>query len=76
MSFLRAADALPFIVAGFVVAGLISLWLTPVIGEFVRRRGVVDRPDPRRVHRRPLPRGGGVAVVVAFALVGGGLVLL
>jgi UDP-GlcNAc:undecaprenyl-phosphate GlcNAc-1-phosphate transferase len=76
VTFPGAADALPYVVAGFVVAGLISLSLTPFIGAFVRRRGIVDRPDPRRVHRRPLPRGGGVAVVVGFAIVGGTIVLL
>jgi UDP-GlcNAc:undecaprenyl-phosphate GlcNAc-1-phosphate transferase len=77
VSFARgAADALPFVIAGFVVAGLISMWVTPAIREFVRRRGIVDRPDPRRVHRRPLPRGGGAAVVVGFAIVGVAIVLL
>lgn len=70
-----AGDALPFVVAGFLIAGLISLLVTPAIRDFVRRRGIVDRPDERRVHRRPLPRGGGVAVVVAFTLVGGAIVL-
>jgi UDP-GlcNAc:undecaprenyl-phosphate GlcNAc-1-phosphate transferase len=70
-----AADALPFVIAGLLVAALISLSVTPAIGEFVRRRGIVDRPEARRVHRRPLPRGGGVAVVVAFIAVGGGLAL-
>ncbi len=70
-----AIDALPLIVVGFVVAALLSLSITPVIREFVGRRGIVDHPDERRVHPRPLPRGGGVAVVVAFALVGGAIVL-
>lgn len=28
--------------------------------------GVLDRPDPRKAHRRPVPKGGGVGVVVAF----------
>lgn len=27
---------------------------------------VMDRPDPRKVHLRPTPKGGGVGVVVAF----------
>ena len=27
---------------------------------------VMDRPDPRKVHDRPIPKGGGVGVVVAF----------
>ncbi len=30
--------------------------------------GVMDRPDPRKAHARPTPKGGGVGVVVAFML--------
>jgi UDP-GlcNAc:undecaprenyl-phosphate GlcNAc-1-phosphate transferase len=70
-----AGDALPFVVVGFIVAALISLLVTPVVRDFVGRRGLIDRPDERRVHRRPLPRGGGVAVVVAFVAVGGAITL-
>jgi UDP-GlcNAc:undecaprenyl-phosphate GlcNAc-1-phosphate transferase len=28
--------------------------------------GVLDQPDPRKVHSRPVPKGGGVGVVAAF----------
>jgi UDP-GlcNAc:undecaprenyl-phosphate/decaprenyl-phosphate GlcNAc-1-phosphate transferase len=28
--------------------------------------GVLDRPDPRKAHTRPIPKGGGVGVVAAF----------
>jgi UDP-GlcNAc:undecaprenyl-phosphate GlcNAc-1-phosphate transferase len=65
-----AAAAIPFIVVAFVVAALIALFATPVIGRFVGRRGILDHPHPRRVNRRPLPRGGGIAVLVAFVVVG------
>jgi UDP-GlcNAc:undecaprenyl-phosphate GlcNAc-1-phosphate transferase len=37
---------------------------------------IVDHPDERRTHDGLLPRGGGIAVVIAFVVVGGGLVLL
>jgi UDP-GlcNAc:undecaprenyl-phosphate GlcNAc-1-phosphate transferase len=71
-----ASAAVPAVLVGFVVAAAIALALTPAIRTYVRRRGILDRPDARRVHRRPLPRGGGVAVVAAFMLVGGGMALL
>jgi len=29
---------------------------------------VMDQPDPRKAHRNPTPRGGGVGIVVAFLL--------
>lgn len=50
---------------GLLACG-VSLVLTPLVREFMRRIGAVDLPDPRRVNRVPVPRGGGLAVVVAF----------
>ena len=43
----------------------ISLVLTPPVRELMRALGIVDKPDPRRVNRVPVPRGGGIAVVIA-----------
>jgi UDP-GlcNAc:undecaprenyl-phosphate GlcNAc-1-phosphate transferase len=66
---------LPLLVGGFVAAAIIAFLLTPLIRALVRRRGIVDTPNHRRVNTTPVPRGGGIAVVVAFMAVGGGLVL-
>ena len=68
--------AVPIIIGGFLLAALIALVTTPSIHSFVKRHRIMDHPDPRRIHDRPLPRGGGVSVVIAFVLVGGGIVLL
>jgi UDP-GlcNAc:undecaprenyl-phosphate/decaprenyl-phosphate GlcNAc-1-phosphate transferase len=68
--------ALPIIVGAFLLAAIIAFVATPPIHRFVRRYRIMDHPDPRRIHDRPLPRGGGVSVVIAFVLVGGGIVLL
>ncbi len=70
-----AAAALPAIAVAFVLAAVVALVITPTIGRFVRGKGILDHPSPRRVNQRPLPRGGGVAVMMAFVVVGGGLVL-
>lgn len=76
MTFSAAAGAaLPLIVGGFLLAALIALLATPSIDRFVRGRRILDHPDSRRVNERPLPRGGGVAVVIAFLVVGGGVVI-
>ncbi|MCI0585079.1 MAG: undecaprenyl/decaprenyl-phosphate alpha-N-acetylglucosaminyl 1-phosphate transferase [Chloroflexi bacterium] len=76
MTFVDDIDGvLPLLIGGFLAAGVISLALTPLIRALVRRRGIVDTPNHRRVNTTPVPRGGGVAVVVAFVAVGGGLVL-
>lgn len=47
-------------------ACLFSLLLTPPVRGLMRRIGAVDEPDRRRVNRRPVPRGGGLAVAAAF----------
>jgi len=77
VTFIRDAGVvLPLLLGGFVVAAAISFVLTPLVRAAVRRRGIVDTPNHRRVNTTPVPRGGGIAVVVAFTVVGGGLVLL
>ena len=72
---ITAGPVLPVLFVGFVAAVLVSLVATPWILRFVREHRILDHPDARRVHKQPLPRGGGVAVVVAFLVVGGGLAL-
>ena len=51
---------------GFLVALVIVLVLTPAIGGVARVFGVVDQPDEKRkIHRRPVPRLGGLAIFLA-----------
>ncbi len=64
------------ILAVFVLAGLVTAILTPVIRRIVLRYRIVDRPNARRVNTRPIPRAGGLAIAAAFLLVAGGFVLL
>ncbi|HEY0444562.1 MAG TPA: MraY family glycosyltransferase, partial [Candidatus Limnocylindrales bacterium] len=64
-----APSALPYLVAAFVVAALLSLVLTPLVRRRAVRLGVVDRPNHRRVNTRPVPRAGGIAVALAFLVV-------
>jgi UDP-GlcNAc:undecaprenyl-phosphate GlcNAc-1-phosphate transferase len=73
---LGAGGAVPVILVAVIAAALIALITTPGIDRFVRRHGIVDHPNPRRVNRRPLPRGGGVAVAIAFIVVGGFLAVV
>jgi UDP-GlcNAc:undecaprenyl-phosphate/decaprenyl-phosphate GlcNAc-1-phosphate transferase len=71
-----AGPVLPVLIGAFLVGALVSLVATPWIRQYVHEHRIVDHPDERRVHDRPLPRGGGVAVVVAFVVVGGSLALV
>jgi UDP-GlcNAc:undecaprenyl-phosphate GlcNAc-1-phosphate transferase len=77
MTFIEGVgDALGPIVVVFVLAALIALVVTPVVRRTVLSLGVVDRPNPRRVNTRPIPRGGGGAIAVGFLAIAPAFVLL
>ena len=59
-------SALPYIIGAFAIAAVLSFILTPLVTRAAHRLGVIDRPDPRRVNLTPVPRGGGLAVALAF----------
>jgi UDP-GlcNAc:undecaprenyl-phosphate/decaprenyl-phosphate GlcNAc-1-phosphate transferase len=71
-----AGDVLPIIVVAFAVAVAISYLLTPVVRRVAIRLRMVDRPNARRVNKRPVPRGGGIAVAVSFLVVAIAIVVL
>ena len=48
-----------------LTAAALALVATPPIGALAGRLGAVDNPGPRRVHARPVPRLGGVALLLA-----------
>jgi UDP-GlcNAc:undecaprenyl-phosphate/decaprenyl-phosphate GlcNAc-1-phosphate transferase len=56
-----------------LVSGLGSWLLTPWAIRLAHRWGAVDQPDPRKIHRQPMPRLGGVAVFLGFFLPWAGL---
>ncbi len=47
---------------------LISLLLTAALRHWAPRLGLVDQPDPRKVHTQPTPRGGGLAIYAALVI--------
>jgi UDP-GlcNAc:undecaprenyl-phosphate GlcNAc-1-phosphate transferase len=52
---------------GFIVALGVVLLLTPGVGRFARILGVVDEPgETRRVHAHPVPRLGGIALLLGI----------
>ncbi|MBE1425981.1 UDP-GlcNAc:undecaprenyl-phosphate GlcNAc-1-phosphate transferase [Desulfomicrobium macestii] len=75
----------------FYIAFLLSTLLVPVGIRLGRRWGIVDKPDPRKVHTGLIPRTGGMAIALATVVsllvplnmsrelsgyLGGGLVIL
>jgi len=65
-----AGAALPYLLAAFAAAAVISFVLTPVVRRIALGMNAVDEPGMRRVNTVPVPRGGGVAVAIAFIVVG------
>ena len=48
-----------------VSAAGLSVLVTPAVRAVAVRVGAIDHPGPRRVHARPVPRLGGLAVLIA-----------
>jgi UDP-GlcNAc:undecaprenyl-phosphate/decaprenyl-phosphate GlcNAc-1-phosphate transferase len=67
-----AGILVPAVVA-FLAAAALALVLTPLVRRLAHRVDAVDVPDERRVNTSPVPRGGGLAVGIAFLVVTAGL---
>ena len=52
--------------AVFLAGLLAALVLTPLWRRLAPGWGFLDRPGERKVHRAPVPRGGGLAVFIGF----------
>ena len=49
------------------VSFLFALLLTPAVRNTFRRLGIVDYPNDRKLHLHPIPRVGGIAILLAYA---------
>ena len=58
--------ATPEVLYGAGLALLVVVLLTPAVGGMARLLGAVDEPGERRVHRRPIPRLGGLAIFLGI----------
>jgi UDP-GlcNAc:undecaprenyl-phosphate/decaprenyl-phosphate GlcNAc-1-phosphate transferase len=66
-----ALGHLPLVLLAGAAAALASFLLTPFAIRFAPRLGTIDDPtEARRVHERPIPRSGGLAVALAVVGVG------
>lgn len=48
------------------LAAVLALLLTAVLRRYALHRSIIDIPNARSSHSVPTPRGGGVAIVLAF----------
>ena len=69
---MNALLSLPFlarVLLALGVAAAISYLSTPFVKKLAFKIGAVDVPkDNRRMHKKPIPRLGGLAIVIAFLL--------
>lgn len=64
-------------IVGFTVALIAALIVTPLLRDAAFAAGLVDSSDGnRKLHDRPVPRVGGIALVISIALATGALFLI
>ena len=52
----------------FAAAMVVGLVVTPIVRALAQRLELLDQPGGRKVHQFPVPRLGGIAMVVAFGI--------
>jgi UDP-GlcNAc:undecaprenyl-phosphate/decaprenyl-phosphate GlcNAc-1-phosphate transferase len=59
-------------IPGYILVALVAAYLTyifiPIIKSYCVKRGLLDKPGPRKIHTVPTPRMGGVAFVISYSL--------
>ncbi|MCB2199318.1 glycosyltransferase family 4 protein [bacterium] len=68
----QSDSAFVYTIIGFILVAGWSSWLTGWIRSIALKRGVMDVPNERSSHKQPVPRGGGLAIVVT-SMVGVGV---
>lgn len=56
------------LLVSFVIAMLATMALIPLLMRASERFGMLDQPGPRKMHSRPIPRVGGLAMVVGVLI--------
>ena len=52
----------------FALSFFLSFLFTPLIRFLSRKIGVVDEPNERKLHTKPIPRLGGIGIYLAYFL--------
>ncbi len=58
----------PYHLVAFILSAVVVLILTPIVKSIGLKSGYVDLPDPRKVHKRPMVRLGGVSIFLGNLL--------
>ncbi len=65
MTFLQLSEAH---IIGSVIAFILGLFLVPLVIAYSEKKGLMDKPNARKIHSHPTPRLGGAAIWVCFIL--------
>lgn len=57
---------MPIYAWAFAIALIVALLVTPAVIVLAKKTGAMDAPDPRKVHKKPIPRIGGLAIYAGF----------
>ena len=63
-------------ILGSVIAYIFGMFLVPMVIDFSKKEGLVDVPNERKIHTKPISRIGGVAIFSSVMLTFLSLVLL
>jgi len=55
-----------YLIFVFLLAYIISLILTPFVRDTALRFNIVDHPEERKIHSKPIPVFGGIAIIISF----------
>lgn len=58
----------PIAVGGAVLAMIVVYLSVPLVEKIATRTGAMDHPDVRKVHQKPMPRLGGMAIFIGFII--------
>lgn len=57
---------MPIYIWAFAVAMVVALLVTPLVILLAEKTGAMDAPNARKVHKKPIPRIGGLAIYAGF----------
>jgi len=57
---------MPIYIWAFAVALIVSFAVMPAVIFLARRTGAMDAPNARKVHKKPIPRIGGLGIYASF----------
>lgn len=69
MEFLYSYSFAPITyIGGFILAFIVTLFITPMVKKLAFKIGAVDLPNERKVHQKIMPRLGGLAIFIGYVV--------